>query len=209
MSDTQNGQVDGADPLGPESAECEGYRPTRYELLCLARYWAKVKLDIALDWFYYESVATDELQRSSDASIRLGRLAEALGEDAVQKAVAAVEEEERQRMGPELWQIFTCDDPEVRRGVAEETFRKSERLRAKQEDAVNREKAFAYLKESPGEVYIDEAGDLWAFTDRYPRAWGEPEGRLLLRLVAPRGNTVLVPDCWLERPAGWVRPYGL
>jgi hypothetical protein len=80
---------------GPDSEECAEYRPTRHEVRQLVRHWAKVRLDIALDWFFYEMTGSREIRLGPYADARLARLEEVLGAEAVRQVVAEVEAEQK------------------------------------------------------------------------------------------------------------------
>jgi hypothetical protein len=92
---------------GDGGAECEEYRPTRYELEQLARFWAKEILDIQVFWFYYAQSGSTEIRLEPYARTRLHRIRQTLGKDTVKAIVDAVRDQERQRMGEEDWRIFS------------------------------------------------------------------------------------------------------
>jgi hypothetical protein len=114
-------QAPGEGAHRPDPEEVPGYALTRPELLVLARHWARQELDGALFWFSTGQESRADRYRSAYAGHRLGRIAEALGPEAVRGVVADVEEEARQRMGDEHWRAFTEGTDEGLQGVWEQT----------------------------------------------------------------------------------------
>ena len=98
---------------------------TRYEMLALARHWRSRILDIELEWFYFQQTGSSEIRVGPYANRRLRRIADVIGEAAVEEVVTEVEEEQRRRMGEEHWRIFTEGTQEEkrrdsRRGIQED-----------------------------------------------------------------------------------------
>ena len=102
--------VDAVNGPGPE--EFKQYDPTRCELLLLARHWAEVNLGIQLDWYLYGQTGSTEIRLGPFANRRLDSIAEAIGDAAVHEVVTEIENEARERMGDELWEIFINGDEE-------------------------------------------------------------------------------------------------
>jgi hypothetical protein len=99
---------------GPGAVECDGYRPTAFELGLLARHWADAALDPLIFSFLYDSWGSSESRRTAYAGRRLRRLAGVIGQQAVDEAVAAVEKQLRQDYGLDdrLWEIYRRGDPD-------------------------------------------------------------------------------------------------
>jgi hypothetical protein len=190
----------------PEAEEALAYPLTRDELLVLARYWAKETLKAQLYRFF---VAYDyDWRLLAYAPRRLDRIADQLDPDAVRGAVAEAEEEARRGISDEEWRVFT-------EGTGEEWDRALERaeedahyLHRKCLDKETQERAFAHLRDHPGQVYLDEAGDLWWLSEPF-RGSGVPAGRLVLRVTIPRGEPTFALGYALEKPPEWCPPYGL
>ena len=104
------GQVDEINGLGGE--ECDGFRPTRYELRELARLWYRKRLDLEIDFFLYGQSGSTEWRESVYADRRLERIASVIGDDAVGEIVQELEEAEKKRLGDELWDAFASGDPD-------------------------------------------------------------------------------------------------
>src|SRR4051794_23254585 len=85
---------------GPEAEGCPAFLPSRFELIQLARYWVRSRLDTELDWFFTQQTGSDDIRLRPYASMRLARIAEVIGEDDVRR----VEDEEaskvRETLGP-------------------------------------------------------------------------------------------------------------
>ncbi len=82
------------------------YKPTRYELLVVARHWAELILDTELDWLYSRQADGEECRLEVHAEARLDRIAKVIGKAAVEKAIAEVESAQRKHMDEEHWRIF-------------------------------------------------------------------------------------------------------
>jgi hypothetical protein len=111
-----DGFTTGYAPLvhGPESVECEEYRPTRHELAVLARYWLDEYYDI--DLFHWESmcVGTASLKTMTYASRRLERIAMVLGDGAFKKLVEEVQQEFREEVGHQRFDEYVRQDTGAR-----------------------------------------------------------------------------------------------
>jgi hypothetical protein len=193
----------------PEAEEVLAYPLTRDELLVLARHWAKEDLDLQLFFFFTGCTGGIECRTMAYAGHRLRRIADLLGLDAVQRAVAEVEEEARRDIGDEEWRGFTGGTEEAWDRAIERTEQDHAYLDRKREDKETLERAFAYLRDHPGQVYFDEAGDLWYLSEPSPSGDGRPAGKLVLRVTIPRGGSAFVTGYELERPPWWTPPYRL
>jgi hypothetical protein len=98
---------------GPGAVEVPGFVATRHELTQLAKYWAAVKIDHEFSWFANQQTGSSEIRLQPFASRRIGRIASALGEEEVAKAVNEAYEEFGKGIDPRTWKIF-------REGTAEE-----------------------------------------------------------------------------------------
>lgn len=115
------GYVDQVNGSGAE--EFEGFVPTRYELIQLAKHWAKVAIDIEYFWFCYEQPSSSEIRLRPFAWRRVNRIADVLGDEAVQKAVDAAYEEYGKRQDARTWNIFLNGTPEERKALQDEIAR--------------------------------------------------------------------------------------
>ena len=193
---------------GEGGHECDEYRPTRYELQQLARYWATVALDINLDFFLYGQTGSTAIRMRPYAEIRLQRLAEVLGDQAIEKMRAEADEEARRRVGEEYWWVFTDGTPGERDAVLNEHHQSLEYLDEKRADEGTQQKAFAHLRQNACGFYLDDAGDLWSFTEP-PVAANGRDARLVLKVTTSQGAARLIPRYSVERPRGWHPPFGL
>jgi len=98
------GLVDEVNGLG--SAPCPDYVPTRHEALLLARYWSDKVLDHDTDFFYTQTVGSDDWRILAYAIRRLDRIAETLGTEPVQAVYDEVEARYRKKMGEEVWNLY-------------------------------------------------------------------------------------------------------
>ena len=113
-----SGYVDEVSGRGAE--EIHGFVPTRHELLQLVKYWEDVYLDYAMMWFFYATAGSDWLRKQSFARHRIGRIADILGDDEVNKAIDEVCSKMREQIGDRYWEIFISGDKAQREAVWEE-----------------------------------------------------------------------------------------
>lgn len=105
---------------GPDSAEMPEFVPTRYELLQLAKYWATLDLDLQFDFFLYGQSGSSEYRRSAFARRRVGRIAEILGREQVDKLIDEVYEEYGKKQDARAWAIFVTGTPEEQEAFQDE-----------------------------------------------------------------------------------------
>lgn len=98
------------------------YEPTKHELSIVARHWIRELLEINIFWFLYSTTGSWEIRMGPYASRRLGRIADAIGEDAVNEIVRQEEDIARQRLGDRYWHIFKHGTPEEWDQVAHEVL---------------------------------------------------------------------------------------
>jgi hypothetical protein len=109
---------------GDGAAEMPGFVPTRHELIELAKYWTGVTLDIQYEWFIDQQVGSSDRRIESFARRRVSRIARLLGDEAVTKAITAVEEQLGKKFGnPKYWDIFLRDTPEEHKVAQDEIAR--------------------------------------------------------------------------------------
>lgn len=96
------------------------FKPTKHELSIVARHWIRELLEINLSWFLYTTTGSWEIRMGSYASKRLDRIADAIGEDAVNGIVRQEEDIARRRLGDRYWHIFKHGTPEEWDQVAHE-----------------------------------------------------------------------------------------
>lgn len=109
---------------GPGAEEVEGFLPTRHELSQLAKYWAKVAIDIEYFWFCYQQTGSTEMRRGPFARRRVARIAHLLGEEVVNRAREEAYAEYGKDQDPRVWNIFLNGPDEERRALREELDRK-------------------------------------------------------------------------------------
>jgi len=109
---------------GDGAAEISGFVPTRDELLILAKHWAAVALDIEYFWFLYEQVGSSDRRIESFARRRVSRIAALFSDEAVTKAITAVEEQLGKKFGSsKYWDIFLHGTPGEHKAAQEEIAR--------------------------------------------------------------------------------------
>jgi hypothetical protein len=114
------GYVDEVNGLGAE--EVQGFVPTRHELIELAKYWAKVDLEIAWSCFCSMGNGGREIRLGPFAWRRVERIAALLG-DVVYAAVDEVREDFGKSIDRREWNIFLNGTPEEKEAVQEEIYR--------------------------------------------------------------------------------------
>ena len=111
------GYVDVVNGNGAE--EIADFVPTRHELLLLVKHWYGLLLDNHWFWFVYQSTGSTEIRENSFAENRIHRIAELLGDDAVNATIADVKTEFSKQVDPDEWEIFLRGDDAQREAVAE------------------------------------------------------------------------------------------
>ena len=99
------------DPInGEDGNEFPDFVPTRHELKQLALYWMHERIDHDFDYFCYQQTGSSEWRWSVYISRRLDRLAEILGEEAMQQVRKGAVESYRKgyaKITDEDWRVFT------------------------------------------------------------------------------------------------------
>lgn len=108
---------------GPGAEEVQGFLPTRHELMQLAKYWAKVEIDINYFYFCYQQTGSTEIRRGPFARRRVARIADVLGEEVVKKAVDDAYVEYGKDQDPRTWNTFLSGTPEERKALQDEIAR--------------------------------------------------------------------------------------
>jgi hypothetical protein len=151
---------------GPGAVECDGYRPTAFELGLLARHWAEAALDPLIFSFLYDSWGSSESRRTAYAGRRLSRLAGVIGQQAVDEAVAAAEKKLREDYGLDdrLWEIYQRGDPDEWARIQEAnnldviTSREA-RDRRRYREAAHLVAAYRSGHGRPLEIYLEQEQD--------------------------------------------------
>lgn len=116
------GSVDQVNGRGAE--EVPNFVPTRYELVQLAKHWAREDLEISWFWFVYGSTGSTETRVKSFARRRINRIAAVLGGDEVDKAIEEVHVLFREGLHDQtLWDIYCNGDESQWREVREQSWR--------------------------------------------------------------------------------------
>jgi hypothetical protein len=100
---------------GEDGMEVPDFVPTRHELKQLAGYWNGERIDSDFDWFAYQQSGSSEWRWSVFISRRLNRLAEVLGEEAMQQAGKNAVKIYRKcypSISNEDWRVFTTGTEE-------------------------------------------------------------------------------------------------
>ena len=105
---------------GPDAREFSEYSPSHYELEVLARHWQKTALDIELEWFFLATTGSTEIRLGPYARRRLARIAQTIGDDAVDEVIEQVNQEARDRLGEDDWRTFVEGDESARQKLLEE-----------------------------------------------------------------------------------------
>jgi hypothetical protein len=101
--------------------EYESYKPTREELLEIARYWTKETFWCEIYVHFYGcGISSGDHSRLMYAYERLKMLGAAIETGAVDAVVAFEWAEERMRMGEETWRLFTEGSEEERQRFRDE-----------------------------------------------------------------------------------------
>jgi hypothetical protein len=108
---------------GAGSIEFPSFVPTRHELIQLAKYWATVRIDLDFSYFVDGQTGSTEIRLGPFASRRVARIAEALGEEEVAKAVNEAYDEFGKGIDPRKWRIFREGTPEEQQALQEEFAR--------------------------------------------------------------------------------------
>jgi hypothetical protein len=188
--------------------EAAAFAPDADELRALVRFWSDPRLDLDLVWLLNGSTGGRESRARAYAGWRLALIEAVLGAGPVRAAVDEAEADARRRLGDETWRVFAAGTDAERARVAEASYREMGRLHAKRDDPAACAAALAAPGRDPGGAFLDAEGDLWHLADP-PRVFSPPPGRLVLELRTRAGRAVFAADHGIDRPAGWVAPYGL
>jgi hypothetical protein len=100
---------------GEDSKEIMEFVPTRQELEQLAAYWFRERIERDFDWFVYQCTGSSEWRWSVFIGRRLNRLAEVLGQEAMQ-AVRDDATKAFRKLNPKItdgdWRIFATGSDE-------------------------------------------------------------------------------------------------
>ena len=107
---------------GPGALAVPGFTASRHELLVLLKHWFEIEVDIEFWWFCVEQVGSSETRRRAFAARRVGRIAEALADEAcVNKAIEEVYEALGEQNGGLAWKVFRREaTPQEEREFQEE-----------------------------------------------------------------------------------------
>lgn len=123
-------EVDGA------GAEEMPFMPTRYELLVLVKHWIEVAWDYDFgEWFLLQQTCSSGRRQKAFANRRIDRIAELLGNEAVNKAIDAAAESYSANFndsGLKAWKIYregTEEEQEAFHAEVDEEMRKDREKR--------------------------------------------------------------------------------
>ncbi len=91
---------------GKSAEEIPAFVPTRHELIQLVKYWIKEVLDLDFWWFLSQTTGSTEIRVRPFAIRRINRIADAVGDDQVRKAVRDVTDEYAQKASRDEWIVF-------------------------------------------------------------------------------------------------------
>jgi hypothetical protein len=124
------------DEVGGAGAEEMPLMPTRYELLVLVKHWVEIAWDYDFgEWFLYQQTGSFGRRQAAFAERRISRIAELLGDDAVNAAIdEAAESYAANFTGLALkgWKAFregTEQEQEAFYAAMDEEMRKSQQER--------------------------------------------------------------------------------
>jgi hypothetical protein len=118
----ENFYVDEVNGAGAE--EVPQYVPTKHELLQLVKYWHGRVLDNDFFRFQYGGSDSGEFRIARSAARRVRRAAAAIGQEAIDQALAKVREEFRAKVSDaRLWDIYENGTEEHWAAVREESWR--------------------------------------------------------------------------------------
>jgi hypothetical protein len=111
------GYVESVNGSGAE--EVPGFVPTRHELIELVKYWYGRWL--GNDYFYFLTGQTGSTENRENpfAARRIDRIQTVLGQETVDRAIAAVMAKFSEGIAPETWNIFLNGDQAQRQAVQE------------------------------------------------------------------------------------------
>jgi len=139
---------------GPGSVEVPDYKPTRHELIQLAKYWAGIAIDIEYDWFEYQQTGSSEIRLGPFAHRRISRISDVLGQEEVAKAVDEACDEFGKSCDPRTWKIFREGNPEEQRALQAKIAREMSGT----EDAEEVAKITDFMTSLGLEVLLTECG---------------------------------------------------
>ena len=106
------GSVD--DPLGPGTKEVSGFTPTRYELIYLLEYWARMRIHTVFKVFASKVIGGTELRMASLAEDRIKYIESFLSEEEAKNVIARTETEYGEGQDKLGWYIFLHGTEEQR-----------------------------------------------------------------------------------------------
>jgi hypothetical protein len=113
------GRVDEVNGPGAEEIL---FSPTKHELIQLVKHWTRIAFDIEYDWFLYQQSGSSDCRQQTFAWCRINRIASAVGEPDVKKAIDEISEELIKES--EGWRVFLRGTSEERKALQEEIERR-------------------------------------------------------------------------------------
>jgi hypothetical protein len=125
---------------GPGAAECASYRPTNHELRVLAEHWAEQALATDVFYFVYAQTGSSEWRRRAYAERRRARIADILGQEAMDEVLASVKKkvQEDRQLSDQEWAIYERGDPAEWRRFQDQVQRDMDAALASKERALYR-----------------------------------------------------------------------
>ncbi len=107
---------------GPGALAVPEFTASRHELLVLLKHWFEIELRIRFFWFCCECVGSSDTRLKAFAKRRVGRIAEALADEAcVNKAIDEVYRVFGERRGGLAWKVYSGEaTPQEEREFREE-----------------------------------------------------------------------------------------
>ena len=109
--------------VGEDERESPEFVPTKEEVIHIAKYWVRRRLEVRFWVFKFEQCSRSEWVEGRYALNRIDRIAEILPEQELNKAIDEVEHDFKHDIGDDVWDIFTNGTEEQRQSYREKLWR--------------------------------------------------------------------------------------